>query len=209
LTARSAGVINILHEVVVALTSKDPARRYQLGQVSLEDYFRSEEDQDEVFAAIHRKVVGVLLNATCPDTGMSTGSQNYIRGMDGTVSSLVNYVMQNIRGLNGVFGHRHMPKQSVYMSRHEWDRVIARVHHQIVSAILVTMREDLNLWYMTGDGDWMFSNLIRIEYDRSRREARQAWRDERSFHGRPSKQGRRRAKQNRMAPGVSIGGHTS
>ena len=187
------------------MTSKNVARRYQLDQVSLGDYFKSDEQEEEVFAAIRRKVVGVLICATCPETGVCTGAQNHVRGVDASVSSLVDYVMSNIRGLNSVFGHRQMPKSYVFMSRHEWDRVIARVHYKIVSAIVVNMRSDLNLWYMDGDGDWMFSNVIRIEYDRSKREMRQAWRDERCFHGRPSKQGRRRAKQLRNAPGVSIG----
>lgn len=71
----------------------------------------------------------------------------------------------------------------------------------MVCAILLTMREDKNLYYM--DGDWMFSNVIRIEYDRAAREVKQAWRNDRTFHGRPSKQGRRRAREGRVAAGLS------
>lgn len=186
-----------------SLSSRDIGRRHLMGEVPLEEYFRSEDHIDEVFAAVRRRVVGVMLAARSP-RGRCTGRDNYITGLDRRISSLSWYVRNNIRGLNRIFGHTHLPKHAVKLTRSEWDRVLERIYGEIIISILIVMRDDHSLWYQ--DGDWCFSNVIRVEHDRSVREVKQTWRNQRNFHGRPSKQGRRRAKQLRVAPGISIGG---
>lgn len=188
----------------ITLSGRAVERKHIFGEIPLKDYFKSEDHAEEVFASIHRKVVGTMLAAVSPRTGRCTGSDNYISGLDSKISSLSGYVISEIKGLHRAFGHKDLPKHTVKLSRREWDGVLDRIHAEIVITILIVMRDDNNLWYH--DGDWMFSSLIRVEYDRSVREVKQLWNDKRNFHGRPSKQGRRRVKSLRVAPGESIGG---
>ena len=185
------------------LSGRTSAHRHLRGEVPLHDYFNSEEDASTILAGIHHKVVGVMLSAQHPKTGQNTGRDNYICGLDDHVESLTRYVMGRIRGLDRVFGHEHMPKHEVYLTRQQWKSVIDRLHYQMVTSILLIMRDDNNLYRM--DSDWMFSNVIRIEHDRHNREMQQSFRNDHTFHGRPSKQGRQRAKGLRTGVGVSIG----
>lgn len=185
------------------MTSSIIEHRHLLGQVPLSDYFASEDDMALAFAGARFKVVGAFLRATHPKTGRATGIDNCICGLDDRIGTLAKFVLEST-SLRKVFGHQNLPKHEVHLKRAQWDRILGRIHMQMVCIILTTMRDDeLNLWRL--DGDWCFSNLIRVEYDRVMREVKLAYRDSRNFHGRPSKQGRRRAKQLGLAPGTSIG----
>lgn len=190
-----------------SMTSKNPAQRHLLGQVPLEEYFATEEDLRATLAAVHYKTVAVFLSATHPSTGKATGRDNYICGLEGRISHLEKYVMGRIT-LRREFGLQHLPRNISHLSRFERDRILSHVHSLLVSSVLVAMRDDRDIWYF--DGDWCFSNTVRVLHDKHARMARKASNtylgDQRNYHGRPSKQGRRRQKQLRTAPGVSIGG---
>jgi len=185
------------------LVSGNISYDHLFGRVPLVDYFDSDEDLEAVFMAARHKVVGVLRAAVHPHTLRCTGSDNYVSGVGPDVHELVSYILKNIRGLYKVFGHRNLPKHSVKLSKSQWDIVLGRLHAEIVTVIIVTMRDDKNLYYM--DGDWCFTQSICAEHDHAAREVEQAWQNNRTFHGRPSKQGRRRARQLRIAPDVSVG----
>lgn len=189
------------------MTSKNPARRHILRQVPLSEYFASEEDLAATLAAVHYKIVAVFLNSTHPRTGRTTGRDNYICGLGDRISHLERHVIDKIK-LRREFGLQHLPRSISHLTRPERDRIVGYVHAMLVNTVLVTMREDNDLWYF--DGDWCFSNTVRVLHDKHTRMAREATNtyhgDRRNYHGRPSNQGRRRQKQLRVASGVSIGG---
>lgn len=185
------------------MTSKSIEQRHVRGQIPLSEYFKSEDDMAIAFAGVRFEVARAFLRATHPKTGRATGRDNYICGLDDSISALSKFVLDHT-SLRRVFGHADLPKHTVHLTRVQWGRILDRIHMQMVSVVLTSMRDnEKNLWRL--DGDWCFSNFIRVEYDRVMKEVKLAYRDSRNWHGRPSEQGRRRAKQLRVAPGVSIG----
>jgi hypothetical protein len=190
------------------LSNRDAGRRFLLGEVSLEDYFFSENQAADVFAAIQYKMVGAMLKAE-NSKGRRTGAEHYISGVNDRISSLTRRLMPDIKGLDQVFGFKDLPRYVLQLDRSQQRRVLDNLHFEVVSAILVMLRNKGHLYYMAGHGDWLFSDFICRVHNHAAREARQAWRDERSWHGRPSKQGRQRSSQLGTAPGVSIGGYAA
>jgi len=185
------------------LSSRSEAGRYLLGQVPLHDYFDSEEDLAEALSGVRFRVVSAFLSSVHPESGKATGLGNYIVGVDERISSLATHVLRQPRtSLHRAFGYSDLPEVCRQLPRREQTRIVGYVHHQMVMLILVTMRDECNLWRF--DGDWCFSHLLRVEHDHVMKAAKLAWRDQRNWHGRPSKQGRRRAHQLRTAPGMSI-----
>lgn len=175
------------------------------GDVPLYEYFKSEEDLAQVLTLVKFKVAGTMLSAVCQNTGRSTGIDNYVSGVGERTSDLVSYIMRNIRGLQRVFGHDQLPKDSIYLTKGQWNRVLLNIHRAMVREVLEAMIGANELWYW--NSDWCFSNVVRLENDRANKEKKANWHDQRNFHGRPSKQGRRRAKSLRKASSVSIGGY--
>ena len=192
------------------MTSKDPVQRHLLGQVDLHEYFDSEDDMTATLVAVRYKVVATFLKSVHPRTGKTTGRDNYICGVDAKISDLADYVAEHTN-LRREFSATHLSKPlEMMLTRHQRQRLVRRIHARLICVVLVAMRDASDLWYMEGVGDWLFSNTLRIEHDRAERLRREATNtyhgDRRNWHGRPSNQGRRRSRQNRFAPGTSIGG---
>jgi hypothetical protein len=177
------------------MTSKTQEGRHLRGQVSLIEYFNdSEERLEEVLSAVQHKVVGVFLSATDPLTGRGTGQDNCICGLSDKRSDLVDYVASRIR-LWGVFGHKDAPKKEVKLNKYEWEIVIRRVHKELVLIVIEAMLDDHSLYRL--NSDWCFLHELRRGHDRMARAAKEAFRNNRNFHGLPDNQGRRRTKQHR------------
>lgn len=188
------------------MTAKTASRRHLLGQVPLRDYFRSDESMGATLAAVQYKVVACFLRATHPQTGRTTGRDNCICGLGPELRAVVTYATERVN-IRREFGHAHLPKLEVELTRAQWELVLNRIHCELVALAVVHMRDTHKLYFM--DGDWCFSNELRVEHDHMAQLARKNENDyrgdRRNFHGRPSDQGRRRAKGLRVATGVSIG----
>ncbi|MDB5161748.1 MAG: hypothetical protein JWM52_256 [Candidatus Saccharibacteria bacterium] len=198
------------------MTAQTTARRHQLGQVPIEEYFDLEtDDMGATLAAIRYKIVAVFLRATDPATGRSTGRDNCIAGVNDKLGDLVTYVVNRIN-LRREFGLRELQYglrdlsevQKASLSRRDREKIAEKVQAELVRMILLTMRNDEHSLYYC-DTLWCFSHDLRIEHDHAERVKRVKENtyhgDKRNWHGKPAKQGRRRTKQLRMAPGSSIG----
>lgn len=190
------------------MAAKTIERRHQLGQVPLREYFASIDELASTLAAVQYKFVNVLLKATHPKTGRGTGKDNYVCGVGTDIEDLASYVSKRI-DLKSVYGHEQLPKLfAPGLNHRQWDLVLGHVHFMLLCAVAVALRDSYDLYQL--NGDWCFTNNIRVQHDRLARIAREFsntyQKDNRSWHGRPANQGRRRASELGFAPGTSIGG---
>lgn len=204
-------------EVWEIMTAQSTARRHQLGQVPIEKYFDPEtDDMGATLAAIRYKIVAVFLRATDPATGRTTGRDNCIIGVNDKIGSLADYVIDKIN-LRREFGLRELQYglrdlgevDKAMLSRRDREKIAEHVRAKLICMILLTMRDDEHSLYYC-DTMWCFTNDLRVEHDHvaqvTRAKSNSYHGDKRTWHGKPAKQGRRRTKQLRMAPGNSIGG---
>lgn len=184
------------------MSDQDAGRRFLRQQVPLMEYFATEDHAAQVFAAVQHKMVGAMLKAE-NSKGRRTGAEHYICGVGDRISQLANKLMWEIKGLDSVYGLKSLPEEANALRPSERRRVVDSLHFEVVSAVLVSLRDKNHLYYLQGDGDWLFSDFICQEHNHAAREARLKWRDERSYHGRPSQQGRRREAQLRQGTALS------
>lgn len=186
------------------MSNRDAGRRFLLGQVCLKDFFESEDQMANVFAAIQRKLVSAMLKAE-NSKGRCTGAGHYITGVGGRINLLARMLVDKIGRLDYEYGLDALPVAAKQLSRSQQRQVVDMLHFEVISTILAGMNGKGHLYYMEGDGDWMFSDVICRDHNHAAREAKQAWRDNRALHGRPENQGRRRDSQLRQAPAQSGG----
>ncbi|MEO6109747.1 MAG: hypothetical protein ABIP50_01920 [Candidatus Saccharimonadales bacterium] len=197
------------------MTAQSALRRHQLGQVPVEKYFdETSDDMGATLAAIRYKIVAVFLRATDPATGRTTGRDNCIIGVNDEISDLVTYVTERINlrrefGLRELhYGLRDVEKHTLAtLSRRDREQIAGKVRAKLICMAMLAMREKHFLYWM--DGRWCFTSDLRDEHDHlaqvMRAKDNSYHGDRRNWHGKPAKQGRRRTKQLRMAPGTSIG----
>lgn len=188
------------------MTAQTPEQRLLLGQLPLTAFFKDEEHLATSLAAASYKVVGVLVKARHPVNGKDTGVHNYVAGLAPRLNSLVNYVANRVK-LDDVYCLNNLPTESAKLTKQQWRRVLDQVHYRLIELVLEYWHEDRFI-YLLG-GDWCFVPSLHEDHDRLARRANDAWYNQRNWHGRPSEQGRRRARANRQAPGTSIGTNSS
>ncbi len=177
--------------------------------VRVADYLPYEDDDanrrwlENVVAGVLLRIAELLVVQYCRKTGVKTDEHdNVVRGIGSDVESIVKYVHENVN-LNGVYDHKQLPKHRIKLKRCEWDMILPRLRAEMVRLAIGELLEEGLIWPL--DDDWLYSCELRVIYDRSHRMADRVFFDQRNWHGRPSRQGRRRARQLGLAPGMSIG----
>lgn len=166
------------------------------------EFFSSDEELGAALATVQFRFSAVLLNAVDPRTGRGTGRDNYVCGVGARVYNLVSYVAHRVN-LRGVVTY-HFPRGVTQRGK---AKQLASIHEKLLTMVALNWMKTQDLYWL--DGDWCFTNVVREDHDRIMRILREKsntyQKDNRAFHGRPANQGRRRTKELRQAPGVSIG----
>lgn len=185
----------------MARTQITEAVRHLRGQVPLSEYFESEEDLHEVLSAMQVIVVRVFLNAKHPTRRQCTGKDHYIMGLDDKPSNLMSYVMERAYFQKVCSANRIPESARREMSKKQIEMVLWSIHANLVMMIINSLIQDHLLYRL--NGDWCFTHEVRKEYDRLQHRAKDAFFDQRSWHGVPANQGRRKARLLRAAyPGA-------
>ena len=87
-------------------------------------------------------------------------------------------------------------------TKQEQESLVRLVRFEIFMRLLVQMRDTQAVWYV--NGEWWIPQTVTDEYLRRFKGAKKSFRNQRNFHGRPSRD-RGRLRRLRVAPGVSIG----
>lgn len=176
-----------------------------------------EEEYIEKMLLVRYRIIGVFGRSIDPETKRGVLG-NYLVGIGPRLSMLNRHLARRIHP-RGILTRSDLPK--VYQALdYRWrEKIINRVVRIMIERQVDLMREACDLWWLDYHGGiWEICQSVADEqkliqsafasiYDAEYRDNRDSprYRDERTHHGRPSKQSRRRSRALGQAPGVSIG----
>jgi len=168
----------------------------------------------EKMLIIRHRILAVFARYVDPKTKKGVFG-NCIMGVGPKVQHLVSYMMKNMKR-DKLFSKSDIPLKYRKLNQYWIDLIYSRVTDQLIERQINLLIRTSDLWRLeiTG-GIWEISQSVADEY-RSARElagvlCREGafgsllpdYRNERTFHGRPSRQGRRRSSELRIAPSLS------
>lgn len=171
------------------------------GEAVLEDFI-SEGDFVDVAGAARWRLIRVFADArTAPKGGDTSG---YILGLDDKLTSLASFVQEDMpeRAQRKIYCAEDLSPKYRCLDNRRRSRIVGAVRFELFMRLLMLMHEEHDLWYM--DGVWSMPPSVLDEYRLRLKRAKQSYRDDRSFHGRPRRD-RDRLRQIRFAGGVSTG----
>jgi hypothetical protein len=178
-----------------------PILQIQLGNAKLEDFLSAGEFAETMFAARWR-VIRLFADARSGPGKRST--PGYIVGLNGRLSSVASFIQRNMseHAQEKVFSVGDLPlKYRIYSMKHR-EFIIRYVRYELFIRLLVIMREAGHLWYI--GGEWSLPQSILDEYGLLFKEAKDNFRNDRSWHGRPRSH-RARQRGLGIGPGISTG----
>jgi hypothetical protein len=164
--------------------------------------FISQGDFVDVMGAARWRLIRVFADArTTPQKGATSG---YILGLDAKLTSLAEYVEEAMheRAQRKIYCTADLPPDYRLLNNRDQHRVVGVIRRELFMRLLTLMREEHDLWRM--EGEWRVPQSVVDEYLLRTKRAKQSYRDERCFHGRPRRD-RARLRQLRFAGGVSTG----
>jgi hypothetical protein len=184
-----------------AAPMKNPMHRVQLGEAKLEDFLSEGEFFKRIFPARWRTIRVFAFARSGPERKMTPG---YILGLGDSLNEVAKFVQEsmNVRAQREIFSADDLPEIYWTYPKRTRDYVAAYVRHEIFMRLLTFMRDQHHLWYM--GGEWCMPSSVLDEYLLMRKAAKDSYRNERHFHGRPDS-ARTQCRVLRVAPGVSIG----
>lgn len=175
-----------------------------------------EDDYIEKMLLVRYRIICIFGRSIDPVTKRGVLG-NYLLGIGPRVSMLNKYLFTRINP-KGILVRSDLPK-SYQMLEYKWrEKIINRVLKIMIERQVSLMKETCDLWWLDYHGGiWeicqsvadeqkltqaAFATIYDAQYSSN---TRPRYYDERTHHGRPSKQSRRRNRQLGQAPGVSIG----
>ena len=160
---------------------------YQLGELF------SEEEIADLVSTARQRVIGEFFYATernpryRPGSGMKArrGTDNYICELSIRPSELARYVL---RKMHRTFVTRHqLPGEMSDLPPKLIEMVIQQTQYNLILLAVNTMRQRGEVWYDEALGIWQVRQSSVDEFLEFRRVARSVKVDDRSWHGRPSR----------------------
>jgi hypothetical protein len=174
-----------------------------------------EEEFVEKMLIIRRRIIRVFDRSIDPKTKRGV-SGNYLMGIGPKLHSLRSFMYKHVH-FRGIIHENELPEQYQVLTDYWKKFIISKIIRILIDLQLEEMYEVADLWQMDNlGGIWEIAQTVADEevliyseiasiYNRPRSSKKPHYLDERSFHGKPSKQARRRNKELRQAPGISIG----
>lgn len=190
-------------------------RNYIVYQLIPEDIL-DDESYIEKMLLVRYRIIGVFGRSVDPSTRKGVYG-NYLMGIGPRQSQLNRFLVSRI-SIKGLMSSADLTPQFKKLN-YKWREIILnRVLRLMIERQVELMKENCDLWWLDYHGGiWEIAQSVADEqkiiqasfissYDHELKlDPKQKFRDERSFHGRPSKQGRRRTSLLRQAPGMSTG----
>lgn len=190
---------------------KNPDRhtvRFITFNITPEDIL-SEDSYIEKMILVRHRIIGVFEKSVDPITKKGiTG--NYLVGIGPKVSALNNFLFSKI-SFRGILSREDLPLEYKYYSLGLREAIFHRVIKVMIERQVSILRDECALWWLeTSGGIWEIAQSLVDEKQLSSSAIigtmqKPKYRDERTFHGRPSQQGRKRVSLLRQAPGLSTG----
>lgn len=178
---------------------KTGGRLARVTRLSLDELFDAEvlEGWEE---EVRFQAIGVFALARSRSDKHAT--PGYLLGLSDKVGDLARYVAAHIKDYawRSILSAKDLPTAYRTCTKGEIAYILRHIRHQLVVRVLVKLRDEFSIWYMSGE--WSMVPTVVDDYLLKHRQRKDAYRNERSFHGRP-KRDRGRLRQLGMAPGVS------
>jgi len=170
----------------------------RLEDLQLENFLTEGEFVRVMFEARWR-LIRAFADARSAPGGKTT--PGYIVGLDERLSILAQYIQDTMSSYaqRKIYSTTDLPPVYRQYSSREQGMIAARVRLELFKRILLIMREANQLWYI--GGEWSVPQSAIDDYRRLFRAAKESYRNQRCFHGRPNRDRRREG----VMPGVSVG----
>lgn len=188
-------------------------------RIQPEDIF-DEEQYIERMLLVRFRVVSVFLHSIDPVTKKGIGG-NYLIGVGHKLSHLKTFINRKV-SYRGIVTVNDLPEHYHSLSDRWRKKIIFRLTRLMIDRQINYMYDCYDLYPMesfNGDTMWEIRQSVAdrlkrdklelsMTYDRQllpKKEEKPRYRDERNHHGKPSRQSRRRNRELRQAPGISVG----
>lgn len=177
-----------------------------------------EEDYIEKMLIVRYRIISVFEHSIDPATQKGVYG-NYLVGIGPRLTQLNRFLASKV-SYRGLLSRSDLPRKYQALNYKWRDLIMRRITRCMIERQVNLLKESCDLWWLDYHGGiWEISQSVADEqklvqasfatiYDseyRLERDSKPRYRDERSHHGRPSKQSRRRDSLLRQAPGASIG----
>jgi hypothetical protein len=153
------------------------------------------------------KVIGVFRVAGAVDHGNRSTGDSYVLPGDGTAEQLASAITRLMKGSHDFVRTNDLPPAYRSLTKQWLNTLRAHIRHLLV---LEVVRElyvaGVQLWYFSGDEEWLAAQSLIDEYDGLLRDVKslpgpksRLKRDDRMWHGRPS------CHRGRVLEGTSVG----
>lgn len=169
--------------------------------VDLNKIFATHEDLEAMKEAFKYKIVAVLRRRA-----PKYKNENSFGKAGSTTEELASFIMK-LTTFFELFGNGAMTDRGVKFTKEErklQQAALRNIHHAIISSCLTDYRDTFHLYFLEHDNSWNFTQKMCEDYDKRNKQEADTFHNNRSFHGRPEKQGRARARQGRVAAGASV-----
>ena len=190
-----------------------PMRTYIQYHLRVDDIL-DEDAYIEKMLIIRHRILAVFARYVDPKTKKGVFG-NYIMGIGPKVQHLVGYMIKHMKR-DKLFSKSDLPPKYRDLSQFWLDLIYSRVTDQLIERQINLLIQTSDLWRLEiSGGIWEISQSVADEYKSARELAGVLYREEafgsllpdyrneRTFHGRPSRQGRRRSGELRVAPSLS------
>lgn len=190
-------------------------------QSHIRHHMRLEESLDEEMFAekmmlVRHRIIGIFNKSVDPRTHRGVGG-NYLVGVGPKSRQLAAFIQKRF-GIRGVIRLDDLHPRYRGLTDYWRQQVIAKIVGELIDRQLRLMVDESDLWWLDNCGGiWEISQSVADEYAIQQSQIamlygeayraskpRQPYRDERAHHGKPSQQSRRRDRELRQAPGLSI-----
>ncbi len=171
------------------------------GEAVLEDFLDEGEFVD-VMEAARWRLIRVFAQART--AAKKAATPGYILGLDERLTSLAGYIQAAMdeRVQRKIYCAGDLPTGYRRLDNRRQQLIVKTVRFELFMRLLTLMREENSLWYM--EGEWLVPQSVLDEYLLRIKRARENYRNDRSFHGRPRRD-RDRLRQLGFAGGTSTG----
>ncbi|HSW78264.1 MAG TPA: hypothetical protein VLG36_05690 [Candidatus Chromulinivoraceae bacterium] len=171
----------------------------RVGLIALDELFDA-----EVLEKMEREVryQTIKVFALARSRTDSRATPGYVLGLGDKVGDLARYVAGHVKAYTwrAILTVKDLPVVYGACAKSEIDYILRRIKHELIVRVLVRLRDEFSIWYMSGE--WSMVPTVVDDYLLSGRPHKDSYHNARNYHGRP-KRDRRRLKQLGMAPGVS------
>lgn len=194
----------------------EEVRSHILYRLQIEDVL--DEDQFiEKMLLVRYRIICVFAHSVDPMTKKGVFG-NYLQGVGPDLADLKRFVIGKVNS-RGVLSRSDLPEEYRLLGRSWRQIIIDKIMSRLINRQIDQMLDSWDLWWLDSHGGiWEIAQSVVDEQKMiqstfstiynlglKKQERGPSYRDERTHHGKPSSQSRRRDRQLRQAPGISIG----